>query len=392
MSESDSWFLPGTRISRRVAPRLHGILLGHGRGAGLAPLGGRGHRGRDPEDREGRSSSGSSSRTARGTRSRSCVGSRPTAARSCWTRSRVDYHETIMAAAGHQAEEALAKTVKEKAGAYIAVVEGSIPRRERRLLYDRRPGRPSRSRGRCAAAPPPRSRMEPAPLRRNCPRAAPKPHRGPGRRRRGSGRQEPDQPLGVPGQRRDLTGAHRLLPHLQALAGARRLATRPLFAYGKAIHDNCERRAHFDAGQYVEAWGDEATARATASTRWLQGAGDLPELPERPLGNGGTNWPIGCGTLHRLRGARLSGTEWTPFYAHLQGVPVRRGLERGPRSASWHGPGGGGIRRPRVMSLGKRWLQAEHHPAARERAEEAQREPMTRRREASHDPRPSSTP
>ena len=32
---------------------------------------------------------------------------------------------------------------------------------------------------------------------------------------------------------------------------------RPLFAYGKTIHDNCERRAHFDAGQYVENWGDE---------------------------------------------------------------------------------------------------------------------------------------
>src|SRR5208337_3647908 len=32
---------------------------------------------------------------------------------------------------------------------------------------------------------------------------------------------------------------------------------RPLFAYGTSIHDACERRAHFDAGQYVEAWGDE---------------------------------------------------------------------------------------------------------------------------------------
>ena len=30
---------------------------------------------------------------------------------------------------------------------------------------------------------------------------------------------------------------------------------RPLFAYGKSIHDNCERRAHYDAGQYVEELG-----------------------------------------------------------------------------------------------------------------------------------------
>ena len=39
----------------------------------------------------------------------------------------LNYHETIMAAAGHQAEDALAQTVRENAGKYIALVEGSIP-------------------------------------------------------------------------------------------------------------------------------------------------------------------------------------------------------------------------------------------------------------------------
>ena len=32
---------------------------------------------------------------------------------------------------------------------------------------------------------------------------------------------------------------------------------RPLFAYGNIIHDRCERRAHYDAGRFVEEWGDE---------------------------------------------------------------------------------------------------------------------------------------
>ncbi len=41
----------------------------------------------------------------------------------------VDYHETIMAAAGHQAEEALAMATTEK-GSYLVVVEGSIPTKE----------------------------------------------------------------------------------------------------------------------------------------------------------------------------------------------------------------------------------------------------------------------
>ena len=33
---------------------------------------------------------------------------------------------------------------------------------------------------------------------------------------------------------------------------------RPLFAYGKRIHDQCPRRAHFDAGQFVEVFDDES--------------------------------------------------------------------------------------------------------------------------------------
>jgi NiFe hydrogenase small subunit HydA len=32
---------------------------------------------------------------------------------------------------------------------------------------------------------------------------------------------------------------------------------RPLWAYGKRIHDYCERRPHYDAGEFVEEWGDE---------------------------------------------------------------------------------------------------------------------------------------
>jgi len=63
--------------------------------------------------------------------------SRPTAAEIVLDTLSVDYHETIMAAAGRQAEEALAKTVKEKAGAYIAVVEGSIPTGATGVLHDR---------------------------------------------------------------------------------------------------------------------------------------------------------------------------------------------------------------------------------------------------------------
>ena len=39
----------------------------------------------------------------------------------------LDYHETLMAAAGHQAEAALAAAMNKNAGKYICIVEGAIP-------------------------------------------------------------------------------------------------------------------------------------------------------------------------------------------------------------------------------------------------------------------------
>jgi hydrogenase small subunit len=32
---------------------------------------------------------------------------------------------------------------------------------------------------------------------------------------------------------------------------------RPLFAYGRTIHEHCPRRAHFDAGRFANTFGDE---------------------------------------------------------------------------------------------------------------------------------------
>ncbi|EEN7309557.1 hydrogenase 1 small subunit [Salmonella enterica] len=62
---------------------------------------------------------------------------------------------------------------------------------------------------------------------------------------------------------------------------------RPLMFYGQRIHDKCYRRAHFDAGEFVESWDDDAarkgyclykmgckgptTYNACSSTRWNDG-------------------------------------------------------------------------------------------------------------------------
>jgi NiFe hydrogenase small subunit HydA len=36
---------------------------------------------------------------------------------------------------------------------------------------------------------------------------------------------------------------------------------RPEWAYGKRIHDYCERRPHYDAAEFVEQWGDEGAKK-----------------------------------------------------------------------------------------------------------------------------------
>jgi hydrogenase small subunit len=62
---------------------------------------------------------------------------------------------------------------------------------------------------------------------------------------------------------------------------------RPKMFYGQRIHDKCYRRPHFDAGQFVEAWDDDAakkgyclykmgckgptTYNACSTTRWNNG-------------------------------------------------------------------------------------------------------------------------
>ncbi|MGA7870607.1 MAG: hydrogenase small subunit, partial [Candidatus Binatus sp.] len=106
---------------------------------------------------------------------------------------------------------------------------------------------------------------------------------------------------------------------------------RPLFAYGKLIHDNCERRAHFDAGQYVEAWGDEAHRNGACLYKMgCKGPATSQNCPEVRW-NEGTNWPIGCG--HPCVGC-AEPNFWdtmTPFYRRLPNVPgfnVNANLDR----------------------------------------------------------------
>lgn len=102
---------------------------------------------------------------------------------------------------------------------------------------------------------------------------------------------------------------------------------RPLFAYGARIHDQCQRRANFDAGQFVEEFDDDAARRGWCLYKvGCKGPAAFAPCPIFQW-NTRTSWPIGAG--HPCIGC----TEpqfWdtmSPFYERLPDV-AGFGVER----------------------------------------------------------------
>lgn len=95
---------------------------------------------------------------------------------------------------------------------------------------------------------------------------------------------------------------------------------RPLFAYGARIHDQCPRRANFDAGQFVQNFDDEGARKGWCLYEvGCKGPATFSPCPIFQW-NTRTSWPIGAG--HPCIGC----TEphfWdtmTPFYGRLPDV------------------------------------------------------------------------
>jgi hydrogenase small subunit len=167
----------------------------------------------------------------------------------------LDYHETLMAASGHQAEEALEAAIKKNAGKYILVVEGAVPTKENGIYMQiaNKTGvdmlkHVAKSAGAIVA-------IGSCASWGGIPSADPNPTGA-----SGINQILPDKAIvalpGCPANPYILLGtvleyvALGKLPELDELG-------RPKFAYGRTIHEHCPRRAHFDAGRFAEEFGDE---------------------------------------------------------------------------------------------------------------------------------------
>lgn len=231
----------------------------------------------------------------------------------------LNYHETLMAAAGSQAESALEQTVRDNRGKYIALIEGSIPTGADGAY--------------CAIGG--KAALDIA--REICGNAAATIAVGTCAAFGGIPAAAPN-PTGALSVADAVPGVKNLINMSACPANAENITAlivyyltlkrwppldqyrRPLFAYGKTIHDNCERRAHYDAGQYVEAWGDEAHRHGYCLYKMgCKGPATSQNCPVVKW-NEGTNWPIGCG--HPCIGC-AEPNFWdtmTPFYRRLPNV------------------------------------------------------------------------
>ncbi len=168
----------------------------------------------------------------------------------------LEYHDTIMAAAGWQAEQNFEEAVKKFKGRYILCVEGGVPTKdngdfltigpeaETGLEKVRRTAKDAKaiiSVGTCssfggiqAAYPNPTGAV-------------------------GVHKVVNKQVINVPGcppSDRNIVGTIMYVILFGQLPAVDNF-NRPKFAYGLRIHDLCERRGHFDAGEFVEEFGSQ---------------------------------------------------------------------------------------------------------------------------------------
>jgi hydrogenase small subunit len=228
----------------------------------------------------------------------------------------LDYHETLMAAAGHQAEAARKASMAANKGKYVLVVEGAIPTKQNGIFCKvgghtaidlvkecAADAAAVIAIGSCASwGGMPSTHPSIAALADSSP----------------TGSSGVAEVLGkpvvtIPGCPPNpynflATVVHFLtfgkLPEVDKLG-------RPLFAYGRLVHENCERRAHFDAGRFAMEFGDEGHRKGYClyklGCKGPETYANCPALGFNDVGQG--YWPVGCG--HPCIGCTEKGVGFT---------------------------------------------------------------------------------
>lgn len=221
----------------------------------------------------------------------------------------LDYSETLNAAAGHQVEEALHNSVKENEGKFILVCEGSVPTKDDGI-YCKIGGRTALDI-----------------LKDIGPKAAAVVAIGSCASWGGVQSADPN-PTGAKGINQILTdqaiinlpgcpaSPYNLLSTVLYYLTLKKLPEldsmgRPKFAYGRLVHENCERRPHFDAGRFAEVFGGEGHRKGWCLYKLgCKGPETYANCPIQLYNDVGSNaWPVGTG--HPCFGCTEKGVGFT---------------------------------------------------------------------------------
>jgi hydrogenase small subunit len=206
----------------------------------------------------------------------------------------LNYHETIMVPAGRMSEKSLSDTVRDYAGQYICVVEGSIPTGNGGAY--------------CAIG----GRTAISIAQEVCSQALATLAVGTCAWEGGLAAAAPN-PTGAVGVKDAVPGLKTLINLPGCPANVANITAtivhfltfkqwpptdgsgRPLAFYGNEIHEECPRHDHYEKDQFVLAWGDQGHRQGWCLFQMGCRGPDTKHNCPQVKWNDGTNWPIGAG-------------------------------------------------------------------------------------------------
>ncbi|MCA8906976.1 MAG: hydrogenase small subunit [Rhodospirillaceae bacterium] len=221
----------------------------------------------------------------------------------------LDYHETLCSGAGHQAEEFRRRSMEENHGRYLLVIDGAIPTGDTadycKIAGERFVDSVTRAAEGAGAI----IAMGSCSSWGGVPSSSPNPTNA-----RSAQEVLPDHTVvTIPGCPPNpynflVTVLHYLtfgeLPALDQ-------RNRPRFAYGRLIHENCERRPHFDAGRFAREFGDEGHRQGWClyylGCKGPETWANCPAIGFNDIGE--SAWPVGIG--HPCFGCTEQGVGFT---------------------------------------------------------------------------------
>ena len=204
----------------------------------------------------------------------------------------LDYHELLMSASGDQSENALENIITNQKGEYVLIVEGAIPlRMEGKFLRIGPKGETGLALlQRCAQNAALILSVGACAFDGGVVASAPNPTGAVGV----SEALERDDIINLPGcpvNPMNIVGTllsylmFGEIPELDEF-------NRPMWAYAGRIHDNCERRGHYELGEFVKEWGDEGAKKGWCLFEMgCKGPYANANCPTLKF-NQGTSWPV----------------------------------------------------------------------------------------------------